>query len=132
MKKHWTEEEKREFLADFEGHQANGARKKAAYAMAKIDFQQAGKIPPAFSTFERWIYVDKAAPAEAESSSAEAAEDMEITAAEEPAEFAIEEPEESAETKMLKSLLRLYRTRSEEAIDALVDVLFPNLTEAER
>lgn len=119
MKKHWTEEEKREFLADFEDHRANGARKLSAYAMAKIDFQQRGKIPPSFSTFAHWLHVGsvKTAPAEA-------AEDMDLPPAEEPGE--------SAETKLLKSLLRIYRTRSEEAIDALVDVLFPNLTEAER
>lgn len=132
MKNHWTEEEKREFLAVFEGRQANGVRKKAAYAMARADYEQAGKIPPAFSTFERWLYMDavKAAPAEAEPVTADHGNLVEVKGDEGPELLALVCPE--AYSKTLRACLRLYRTRSEEAIDALVDVLFPNLTEAER
>ena len=128
--KHWTKEEKREFLAAYESHLGHGATKRAAYAMAKIDFQRAGKLSPAFSTFERWIYVDgvKAAPTEAEP---ETEPEVEAEAAE-----PVTEPEEPAgterRTRLLELVVKLYRTKWESAIDELCDELFPELTEAEK
>lgn len=70
---------------------------------------------------------------ELESSTAEAAEDRE--SAEEPFRW-VNDTVNAAETeknqvRLLGSIVRLYRTRSEEAIDALVDELFPHITEVE-
>lgn len=146
----WTREQKQDFWAAFVRHRDEGCSIKEAWSRAYADFRAEGKIAPGLRTFANW-YRKAMAGAGLSDESADAANNRTHRtyrtykenagtdeAARDAAEVANEEAEEAEEaapaddyTQRLEMMVRLYRTRSEAAVDAVCDRLLPELAEEE-
>ena len=159
MKKTWTEELKKEFLAAFVAHRDAGFNIRESFALAHGDFQRACKEAPSWNTFANWYRKAMMRPDEVEESPASDQPDQSAPPAprlrrarksdrsdrsdggapestRSPAQ-----PGEAAQTmptatfggkdytRRLELMVRLYRTHSEDARDALCDYLLPELNE---
>ncbi len=145
----WTKEQKAEFWSAFVIHRDAGCSKKEAYRLACADIKAIGKAVPGLATFAHWY--DKAmhavrGPMDDAADGADSAdsannkpnrpdrtykENAGTEAAEREAGEAEGTAEESAPdpdyTHRLELMVRLYRTRSEAAVDAVCDRLLPEL-----
>lgn len=98
----------------------NGLNRHAAYDLAKHIQREKGKAVPAYQTLLKWLQFG--VPAESEISGPVAAERPEA----DETGAAFEDPDRA---KLYRALLRLYRFRREEDIDAVVDLTVPELAE---
>ena len=152
-----TEDQKRVFVDTYLRYRADGSFSRyAAFKAAKMELTAAHRLVPSWSTFQKWLRegeqaaAQDSADAEAPGADQDGAADQVETEAPETdpeaeAEDQAEDPEaggedpeaaefaEAAEdyTRRLELIVRLYRTHSEEARDALCDYLLPNLFAAE-
>ena len=149
----WTKEQKAEFWSAFVIHRDAGCSKKEAYRLACADIKAIGKEVPGLATFAHWY--DKAmhavrGPMDDAADGADSADSAnnkpnrpdrtykENAGTDDAARDAGESAPEldppsprlrrtSDYTHRLEMMVRLYRTRSEEAIDAVCDRLLPEL-----
>ena len=137
-RKKFTDEQKAAFLAAVHEYVAKGWSAGSAYKQVAADYAQEGKPVPNHANFYRWMAREKresggkaanrptcptspTGPTGPTNAEAEADADA--------------DPEESASdpdyTHRLELIVRLYRTRSEAAVDAVCDRLLPELAEEE-
>lgn len=142
----WTKEQKAEFWAAFVIHRDAGCSKKEAYRLACADIKAIGKEVPGLATFAHWY--EKAmhavrGPMDDAADGADSADSANNKpnrpdrtykenagtddAARDPEDVPEDVPELDDYTRRLEMMVRLYRTRSEEAIDAVCDRLLPEL-----
>ena len=128
MKKTWTEEQKKEFWAAFVAHRDAGHNIRESFALAHGDFQRDCKEAPSWNTFANWYRKAMMRPEDAAPE-----QTAEPAAPAEPAGSPASDPSDKSDrsdyTKRLELMVRLYRTHSEEARDAICDYLLPELTE---
>ena len=125
MKKTWTEEQKKEFWAAFCAHRREGCRIREAFRLAHGDFERAGKEAPSQATFANWYRKAMMRPEDA--APEQTAEPAEPAGS--PASAPSDPSDKSDYTRRLELMVRLYRTHSEDARDALCDYLLPELNE---
>ena len=106
-----TKEERTEFCELFMMFRDAGESRINSYRKAKNDFISQGKNYPSCGTLMNWI--KKGVPVDPKEETPKQAEPI---------------PENN---RLMKTLLRLYRRRSEQDIDLLVDQLFPELLDEE-
>ena len=136
-----TTEEKTAVMTAMQAYLEQGWTLNSAYNQVKADFQSEEKTIPSEMTVRRWFagnantqtntdpaspegYADEAArdPEEADAGTDEAAENPEEAAG---ADDAVQQDPDY--TRRLELMCRLYRTRSENACDAICDKLLPEL-----
>ena len=131
MKKTWTEEQKKEFLAAFVAHRDAGHNIRESFALAHGDFQRDCKEAPSWNTFANWYRKAMMRPDEVEEE--QPAGDAESHESDPPAPRRrarkSDRSDRSDYTRRLELMVRLYRTHSEDARDALCDYLLPELNE---
>ena len=144
-RKKFTDEMKAAFMTAVHGYMVKGWSAGSAYKQVAAEYQQEGKEVPEKSHFYRWLEREKR---ESGGEGADAANrptcptsPTGLTYAKPtgPGEPEPEGPEgqpgESPElddyTHRLELMVRLYRTRSEAAVDAVCDRLLPELAEEE-
>lgn len=160
-RKKFTDEMKAAFMTAVHGYMAKGWSAGSAYKQVAAEYQQEGKDVPEKSHFYRWLEREKRESANLDgpdgqvrlvgrrgnrsgdprgtdvenAETEEAARDPEDgaeTEAEPEAEDTTEAaPELDDYTSRLEMMVRLYRTRSEAAVDAVCDRLLPELAEEE-
>ena len=148
-RKKFTDEMKAAFMTAVHGYMAKGWSAGSAYKQVAAEYQQEGKDVPEKSHFYRWLEREKRETGgEREQSDgsdlsdgsdgagtdeeARDPEDGAETEAEPEAEDTTEvAPELDDYTSRLEMMVRLYRTRSEAAVDAVCDRLLPELAEEE-
>ena len=133
-RKKFTDEMKAAFMTAVHGYMAKGWSAGSAYKQAAAEYQQEGKEVPEKNTCYNWLAREKR---ESGGEGADSANRPTCPTcptgptkaeAEEPAEAA---PELDDYTRRLEMMVRLYRTRSEAAVDAVCDRLLPELAEEE-
>lgn len=134
MKKTWTEEQKKEFWAAFVAHRDAGHNIRESFALAHGDFQRDCKEAPSWNTFANWYRKAMMRPDEVEEE--QPAGDAEGHESDPPAPRRLARKSDGSDrsdrsdyTKRLELMVRLYRTHSEDARDALCDYLLPELRE---
>ena len=137
VKKTWTEEQKKEFWAAFVAHRDAGHNIRESFALAHGDFQRACKEAPSWNTFANWYRKAMMRPDEVEEE--QPAGDAEGHESDPPAPRRLARKSDGSDssdrsdgsdyTKRLELMVRLYRTHSEDARDALCDYLLPELRE---
>ena len=137
-RKKFTDEQKAAFLAAVHEYVAKGWSAGSAYKQVAAEYQQEGKPVPEKSHFYRWLEREKR---ESGGEGADAANrptcptsptgptnaEAEAEADANPEGTAGESPELDDYTHRLELIVRLYRTRSEAACDAVCDRLLPEL-----
>ena len=131
----FDEELKADFFKAFLAHRDEGCRVREAYRKAREDFLNAHKLAPSLATFTNWYNAAMGRKKRAENAGTPAVPEKEERGEGLPSEAsAAEGPTEPAAavgetdyTARLEMIVRLYRTRSEGAIDALCDYLLPEL-----
>ena len=139
-----TKEERKRFCDEYLNARDQGMTRREAYYYAKKVLATEGISAPAFNTLINWFRyglpkdsenVKKTADAESEEvgrndttadAESEEAEATEIAACGNEEEFT--QPENTDRTDLYRALLRLYRYRREEDIDAVVDLTVPELS----
>ena len=133
-RKKFTDEMKAAFMTAVHGYMDKGWSAGSAYKQVAAEYQQDGKEVPEKNTCYNWLAREKR---ESGGEGADAANRPTCPTsptgptkaeAEEPAEAA---PELDDYTRRLEMMVRLYRTRSEAAVDAVCDRLLPELAEEE-
>ena len=133
MKKTWTEEQKKDFWAAFVAHRDAGHNIRESFALAHGDFQRACKEAPSWHTFANWYRKAMMRPDEVEEENGKSAvPDQADPPAPRRRARKSDRSDRSDYTKRLELMVRLYRTHSEEARDAICDYLLPELTEENR
>ena len=131
MKKTWTKEQKKEFWAAFVAHRDAGCNIRESFALAHGDFQRDCKEAPSWNTFANWYRKAMMRPDEVEEE--QPAGDAESHESDPPAPRRrarkSDRSDRSDYTRRLELMVRLYRTHSEDARDALCDYLLPELNE---
>ena len=144
-RKKFTDEMKAAFMTAVHGYMAKGWSAGSAYKQVAAEYQQEGKDVPEKSHFYRWLEREKR---ESGGEGADAANrptcptsptgptDAEPTGPGEPEPEGPEgqsgeTPELDDYTRRLELMVRLDRTRSEAAVDAVCDRLLPELAEEE-
>ena len=134
MKKTWTEDQKKEFWAAFVAHRDAGCNIRESFARANGDFQRACKEAPSWNTFANWYRKAMMRPDEVEEE--QPAGEAESHESDPPAprrrarkSDGSDGSDRSDYTRRLELMVRLYRTHSEDARDALCDYLLPELRE---
>ena len=125
----FDEQLKADFFKAFLVHRDEGCSIRNAYRKAREDFLNAHKLAPSLATFASW-YNKAMGQERSENAGKPAAPEKEQGTGSLPSEAsAAEGPTEPAAdyTGRLEMIVRLYRTRSEGAIDALCDYLLPEL-----
>ena len=124
-----SNEEKTAVMTAMQAYLDQGWTLYSAYKQVKADFQLEGKTMPSEQTVRGWFawmsrtetdLTDKTDLTD--SAKGKAADD-----AADDAEVSVENPELDNYTRRLELMCRLYRTRSENAIDAVCDELLPEL-----
>ena len=134
-RKKFTDEQKAAFMTAVHGYMDKGWSAGSAYKQVAAEYQQEGKEVPEKSHFYRWLAREKR---ESGGEGADAANQVDTVDGAEPTGPGEPEPEgpegqpgESPElddyTRRLEMMVRLYRTRSEAAVDAVCDRLLPEL-----
>ncbi len=133
MKKTWTEEQKKDFWAAFVAHRDAGHNIRESFALAHGDFQRACKEAPSWNTFANWYRKAMMRPDEVDEENGKSAVSDQ---ADPPAprrrarkSDRSDRSDRSDYTRRLELMVRLYRTHSEDARDAICDYLLPELTE---
>ena len=141
-RKKFTDEMKAAFMTAVHGYMAKGWSAGSAYKQVAAEYQQEGKDVPEKSHFYRWLEREKR---ESGGEGADAANrptcptsptgptnaEAEAEADADPEGTAGESSELDDYTRRLEMMVRLYRTRSEAAVDAVCDRLLPELAEEE-
>ena len=152
-KKKFTDEMKAAFMTAVHGYMAKGWSAGSAYKQVAAEYQQEGKDVPEKSHFYRWLEREKRESANLDGPDGQVrlvgrrgnrsgdprGTDVENAEPIGPGEPEPEGPEgqpgETPElddyTSRLEMMVRLYRTRSEAAVDAVCDRLLPELAEEE-
>ena len=138
-----TGQQRQDFCDEFLRARNDGMTRIEAYRHARNAMSLLGKPYPAYNTLINWFRyglpkdsenVKKTADAESEEvgrndttadAESEEAEATEIAACGNEEEFT--QPENTDRTDLYRALLRLYRYRREEDIDAVVDLTVPDL-----
>ena len=131
----FDEQLKADFFKAFLAHRDEGCRVREAYRKAREDFLNAHKLAPSLATFTSWYNASMGRTKHTENAGKPAAPEKEQGTGSLPSEAsAAEGPTEPAAavgetdyTARLEMIVRLYRTRSEGAVDALCDYLLPEL-----
>jgi len=133
-RKKFTDEMKAAFMTAVHGYMDKGWSAGSAYKQVAAEYQQEGKEVPEKNTCYNWLAREKR---ESGGEGADSANRPTCPTcptgptkaeAEEPAEAA---PELDDYTRRLEMMVRLYRTHSEAAVDAVCDRLLPELAEEE-
>ena len=120
----FDEQLKADFFKAFLAHRDEGCRVREAYRKAREDFLNEHKLAPSLATFASWY--NKAVRQErSENAGKPAAPEKEQGTGSLPSEASTEPAADY--TGRLEMIVRLYRTRSEGAVDALCDYLLPEL-----
>ena len=137
-RKKFTDEQKAAFMTAVHGYMDKGWSAGSAYKQVAAEYQQEGKEVPNHANFYRWLAREGAnldgqdgqdrldgqrGNLSGDPRGAEADADPEGTAG--------ESSELDDYTHRLEMIVRLYRTRSEAAVDAVCDRLLPELAEEE-
>ena len=152
-RKKFTDEMKAAFMTAVHGYMAKGWSAGSAYKQAKAEFRQEGKPVPDRAVVYRWLAREKRESANLDGPDGQVGlvgrrgnrsgdprgTDVENAEPIGPGESEPEGPEgqpgETPElddyTSRLEMMVRLYRTRSEAAVDAVCDCLLPDLFLAE-
>lgn len=117
----YTDEEKREILEAIEAGQRAGMSLKEAHHHAQEEFKAAGKRFPSPWAIYSWKKQGKQEPAP------EAEETVPEEAAPEAEETVPDQAPAGDYVKRLEAVVRMYRTHSERARDAVCDLLLPEL-----
>ena len=138
-RKKFTDEQKAAFMTAVHEYMDKGWSAGSAYKQVAAEYQQEGKEVPEKSTFYRWMKREGADTANRANLDGPDGQDgldgqrgnlsgdpRGADAAADPEEAA---PELDDYTARLEMIVRLYRTRSEAAVDAVCDRLLPELTE---
>ena len=143
-RKKFTDEQKAAFMTAVHGYMDKGWSAGSAYKQVAAEYQQEGKEVPEKSHFYRWLAREKREsggegadaanrptdPA-AEPEEAEAADLSDGSDQSDGSDGAGTEAPDPDYTRRLEMMVRLYRTRSEAAVDAVCDRLLPELAEEE-
>ena len=133
MKKTWTEEQKKDFWAAFVAHRDAGHNIRESFALAHGDFQRDCKEAPSWNTFANWYRKAMMRPDEVDEENGKSAvSDQADPPAPRRRARKSDRSDRSDYTKRLELMVRLYRTHSEDARDALCDYLLPELQEETR
>ena len=132
-RKKFTDEQKAAFMTAVHGYMAKGWSAGSAYKQVAAEYQQEGKDVPEKSHFYRWLEREKRESANLDGPDGQVGlvgrrGDRSGTGTEDTTEAA---PELDDYTRRLEMMVRLYRTRSEAAVDAVCDRLLPELAEEE-
>ena len=146
-KKKFTDEMKAAFMTAVHGYMDKGWSAGSAYKQVAAEYQQEGKEVPEKNTCYNWLAREKR---ESGGEGADAANRANLDgpdgqdgldgqrgnlSGDPRGADAAADPEESASdpdyTRRLEMMVRLYRTRSEAAVDAVCDRLLPELAEEE-
>ena len=126
-----TKDERKRFCDEYLNARDQGMTRRDAYYYAKKVLATEGISAPAFNTLIGWIQyglpkdgVQDTAPSPA--AAEQEPEATEIAACGNEEEFT--QPENTDRTDLYRALLRLYRYRREEDIDAVVDLTVPELS----
>ena len=136
-KKKFTDEMKAAFMTAVHGYMAKGWSAGSAYKQIAAEYQQEGKEVPEKSHFYRWLEREKRESANLDGPDGQDGLDGQRgnLSGDPRGADAAADPEESASdpdyTHRLELIVRLYRTRSEAAVDAVCDRLLPELAEEE-
>jgi len=133
VKKTWTEEQKKDFWAAFVAHRDAGHNIRESFALAHGDFQRDCKEAPSWNTFANWYRKAMMRPDEVDEENGKSAvSDQADPPAPRRRARKSDRSDRSDYTKRLELMVRLYRTHSEDARDALCDYLLPELQEETR
>ena len=144
-RKKFTDEQKAAFMTAVHEYMDKGWSAGSAYKQVAAEYQQEGKEVPEQATFYRWLARDKR---ESGGEGADAANRPTCPTSPTGPTYAKptgpgepepegpegppgETPELDDYTRRLEMMVRLYRTRSEAAVDAVCDRLLPELAEEE-
>ena len=147
-RKKFTDEMKAAFMTAVHGYMAKGWSAGSAYKQVAAEYQQEGKAVPEKNTLYYWMMLEKRESANLDGPDGQVglvgrrgnrSEDprgTDVENAETEAEPEAEDTTEAAPelddyTRRLEMMVRLYRTRSEAAVDAVCDRLLPELAEEE-
>jgi len=126
----FCEPEKKQFIEAYLRYREDGRSAYAAYKAARMELSSAAKPVPCWRTFQKWL-LGKEQPASVEPGGSGRADPP----SQDPGEEEAEEQEAAGSgddyTHRLELMVRLYRTRSEEACDAVCDRLLPELLAGE-
>ena len=134
-RKKFTDEQKAAFLAAVHEYVAKGWSAGSAYKQVAAEYQQEGKEVPEKNTCYNWLARDKREsggkaanrPTCPTSPTGPTNAEAEADADADPEGTAGESSELDDYTHRLEMIVRLYRTRSEAAVDAVCDRLLPEL-----
>ena len=126
-----TKDERKRFCDEYLNARDQGMTRRDAYYYAKKVLATEGISAPAFNTLIGWIQYGLPKDGVQDTAPSPAAAELEPEATEIAAcgnEEEITQPENTDRTDLYLALLRLYRYRREEDIDAVVDLTVPELS----
>ena len=123
-RKKFTDEMKAAFMTAVHGYMAKGWSAGSAYKQVAAEYQQEGKDVPEKSHFYRWLEREKRETG----GEREQSDGSDLSDGSDGAGTEAPDPDY---TRRLEMMVRLYRTRSEAAVDAVCDRLLPELAEEE-
>ena len=125
-----TKEERKRFCDEYLNARDQGMTRREAYYYAKKVLATEGISAPAFNTLIHWLRYGLPKDGVQDTGPSPAAAELEPEATEIPAcgnEEEFTQPGNTDRTDLYRALLRLYRYRREEDIDAVVDLTVPDL-----
>lgn len=126
-----TKDERKRFCDEYLNARDQGMTRRDAYCYAKKVLATEGISAPAFNTLIGWIQYGLPKDGVQDTGPSPAAAELEQEATEIAAcgnEEEFTQPEKTDRTDLYRALLRLYRYRREEDIDAVVDLTVPELS----
>ena len=125
-----TKEERKRFCDEYLNARDQGMTRREAYYYAKKVLATEGISAPAFNTLIHWLRYGLPKDGVQDTGPSPAAAELEQEATEIAAcgnEEEFTQPGKTDRTALYRALLRLYRYRREEDIDAVVDLTVPDL-----
>lgn len=125
-----TKEERKRFCDEYLNARDQGMTRREAYYYAKKVLATEGISAPAFNTLIHWLRYGLPKDGVQDTGPSPAAAELEPEATEIAAcgnEEEFTQPGNTDRTDLYRALLRLYRYRREEDIDAVVDLTVPDL-----
>ena len=126
-----TKEERKRFCDEYLNARDQGMTRREAYYYAKKVLATEGISAPAFNTLIHWLRYGLPKDGVQDTGPSPAAAELEPEATEIAAcgnEEEFTQPGNTDRTDLYRALLRLYRYRREEDIDAVVDLTVPELS----
>ena len=126
-----TGQQRQDFCDEFLRARNDGMTRIEAYRHARNAMSLLGKPYPAYNTLIHWLQYGLPKDGVQDTAPSPAAAELEPEATEIAAcgnEEEITQPENTDRTDLYRALLRLYRYRREEDIDAVVDLTVPELS----